>query len=243
MPQAAPLPNVPLTPWHMILSADIVVQAVMLLLLAASVATWTILLAKGIEVARARRRLGAALRRARRDGVQTLADLPDAPLAHALMGAAAEEIRMSDDLPPEGTKDRIALHLRRIEHGAIRRLNRGTGLLASIGAAGPFVGLFGTVWGIMDSFVNIARSQTTNLAVVAPGIAEALLATAFGLAAAIPAVLTYNIFARLLSGYRAQLGDLGALVLAHAAREIDRSQAAGRSARQARPIPLRAAAE
>jgi biopolymer transport protein ExbB len=236
-------PTMPLTPWHMILSADVIVQSVMLLLLAASVATWTILIAKGIELLRARRRLAFSLRLARASGLQSVADDPHARLARRFVAAAEEEIRHSADLPPEGVKDRIALHLRRIEHGIVRRMNRGTGLLASIGAVGPFVGLFGTVWGIMNSFVNIARSQTTNLAVVAPGIAEALLATAFGLAAAIPAVLIYNIFARLLGGYRAELGDLSALVLAHAAREIDRAHAGGRPAWGPRPVLLRSAAE
>ncbi len=86
-------------------------------------------------------------------------------------------------------------------------------MLATIGATAPFVGLFGTVWGIMNSFIGISKSQTTNLAVVAPGIAEALLATAFGLVAAIPAVVIYNMFARSIAGYRALLGDASAEVL------------------------------
>ena len=90
---------------------------------------------------------------------------------------------------------------------------RGTGVLATIGATAPFVGLFGTVWGIMNSFIGISKSHTTNLAVVAPGIAEALLATAFGLVAAIPAVVIYNVFARSIAGYRALLGDASAEVL------------------------------
>ena len=98
-------------------------------------------------------------------------------------------------------------------------------MLATIGATAPFVGLFGTVWGIMNSFIGISKSHTTNLAVVAPGIAEALLATAFGLAAAIPAVVIYNVFARSIAGYRAMLGDASAEVLA--ARQ-PRSRAARR---------------
>src|SRR3546814_1624005 len=84
---------------------------------------------------------------------------------------------------------------------------KGTGLLATIGATAPFVGLFGTVWGIMNSFIGIAASKTTNLAVVAPGIAEALLATALGLVAAIPAVVIYNHFSRQIGAYRAQVAD------------------------------------
>ena len=89
----------------------------------------------------------------------------------------------------------------------------GTGVLATIGSTAPFVGLFGTVWGIMNSFLGISRLHTTNLAVVAPGIAEALLATAMGLIAAIPAVIIYNVLVRGITGYRALLGDASAQVL------------------------------
>jgi biopolymer transport protein ExbB len=99
---------------------------------------------------------------------------------------------------------------------------RGTSVLATIGATAPFVGLFGTVWGIMNSFIGISREHTTNLAVVAPGIAEALLATAFGLAAAIPAVVIYNMFARSISGYRALLADASAAALRLVSRDLDR---------------------
>src|SRR5262249_29839498 len=89
-------------------------------------------------------------------------------------------------------------------------------------ATAAFVGLFGTVWGIMNSFIGISKSHTTNLAVVAPGIAEALLATAFGLAAAIPAVVIYNVFARSIAGYRAGLGDAAAEVLRLVSRHLQR---------------------
>ena len=112
-------------------------------------------------------------------------------------------------------------------------MSRGTGVLATIGATAPFIGLFGTVWGIMDSFVGISRAQTTNLAVVAPGIAEALLATAIGLIAAIPAVVIYNLFARRTAACRALLGDLAAAVLRLVSRELD----------HARPMPTLRAAE
>jgi len=100
-------------------------------------------------------------------------------------------------------------------------MNRGTGVLATIGATAPFVGLFGTVWGIMNSFVGISKAQTTNLAIVAPGIAEALLATAVGLFAAIPAVVIYNHFARAIGAYRAELGDASAEVLRLVSRDLD----------------------
>jgi biopolymer transport protein ExbB len=98
---------------------------------------------------------------------------------------------------------------------------RGTGVLATIGSVGPFVGLFGTVWGIMNSFIGISESNTTNLAVVAPGIAEALLATAIGLVAAIPAVVIYNLFARSITGYRQLLADAAAGVERLVSRDLD----------------------
>ena len=108
---------------------------------------------------------------------------------------------------------------------------RGTGILATVGATAPFVGLFGTVWGIMNSFIGISKQHTTNLAVVAPGIAEALLATALGLVAAIPAVVMYNMFARWISGYRALHADASAEILRLISRDLDRGvfeQRAGR---------------
>ncbi len=116
-----------------------------------------------------------------------------------LRAVSAEYERSSpalDGAGNAGVKERVASHLARIEAQAGRRLARGTGLLATIGSTAPFVGLFGTVWGNMNSFTGISESQTTSLAVVAPGIAEALLATGIGLVAAIPAVITYNILAR-----------------------------------------------
>jgi biopolymer transport protein ExbB len=139
------------------------------------------------------------------------------------LDAAATELRLSaDSLDPDGIKERVASRLERIEAARARRMLRGTSVLATIGAIAPFVGLFGTVWGIMNSFIGISKSHTTNLAVVAPGIAEALLATAFGLAAAIPAVVIYNLFARWIAGYRAQLGDASAEVLRLVSRDLDR---------------------
>jgi biopolymer transport protein ExbB len=103
----------------------------------------------------------------------------------------------------------------------------GTGVLATIGSIGPFVGLLGTVWGIMSSFIGIADSNTTSLAVVAPGIAEALLATGVGLAAAIPAVVIYNALARSITGYRAMLADAVALIMIHLSRDLDRRATIG----------------
>jgi biopolymer transport protein ExbB len=209
----------------MFLSADVVVKAVMIGLALASFVTWTIALAKGFEILSARRRL-------RRD-LSALARMPSlaevgskfdrrvglTPLVHA----ALLELRLSTDASDkEGIKERIASRLERIEAAVGRRMTRGTGMLASIGATAPFVGLFGTVWGIMNSFIGISKSHATNLAVVAPGIAEALLATALGLAAAIPAVVIYNLFSRSIAGYRALFADAAAEVLRIVSRDLDR---------------------
>jgi len=218
---AAALPR-DLSPIGMFQSADAVVKGVLILLAVASVITWTICLAKVIEIIVAKGRARAALRRLA--AVASLADVGVVPSPAAEMLAAARgEIRLSaDTFEKDGLKERVASRLERIESALGRRIGRGTGLLATIGATAPFVGLFGTVWGIMNSFIGISKAHTTNLAVVAPGIAEALLATAFGLAAAIPAVVIYNVFARSIAGYRAGLADATAEVLRLVSRDLDR---------------------
>jgi len=216
-----------LSPWGMFMAADMVVQAVMIGLALASVITWTVWLAKSLE-------LGAAMRRTRRalNGLAGVAGMQDAVnlapgmtgAAAALVRAAEAELRLSRDaMGADGLKERVASRLERIAAAAGRRMTRGTGLLATIGATAPFVGLFGTVWGIMNAFIGISQAQTTNLAVVAPGIAEALLATALGLVAAIPAVVIYNVFARAIGGYRAQVADAAAEVLRLVSRDLDRA--------------------
>ena len=141
-----------------------------------------------------------------------------------LVRAAGQEIRLSANLRADGLKERIALQLERIEMAMSRKVSRGTGVLATIGSTAPFVGLFGTVWGIMNSFIGISNAHTTNLAVVAPGIAQALLATAFGLVAAIPAVMIYNVLARQTAHYRAYLGDASAQVMRLVSRDLDRAK-------------------
>jgi biopolymer transport protein ExbB len=228
-----------LSPWGMFLAADIVVKAVMLGLAFASVLTWTIWFAKVIELIAARRRLRATIAvlseaRSLADCVARLPERDDT--AGALIRAAETEFRLSADaLDPVGVKERIASRLERIEAAAGRRMIRGTGILATVGAIAPFVGLFGTVWGIMNSFIGISRQHTTNLAVVAPGIAEALLATALGLVAAIPAVIMYNMFSRSIATYRALQADAAAEVLRLVSRDLDRG--ASRPAARLRPVP------
>ena len=211
--------------WGMFLSAVVPVKIVMVGLAFASLATWTVWLAKTVELWTAKRlarRSFATLAKATslRAAAKELA--PERSPVARFVAAAVGEADRSDGLAPEGVKDRAATLLSRIEAQAGRAILRGTGVLATVGATAPFVGLFGTVWGIMDSFIGISRTNTTNLAVVAPGIAEALLATAMGLIAAIPAVVMYNGFARAITGYRAQLGDAAAEVLRHLSRDLDR---------------------
>jgi biopolymer transport protein ExbB len=204
-----------LSPWGMFLNADIVVKAVMIGLALASLLTWTVWLAKTIELSTARR-----LAR-RRLMLLEGGSLPEAAricgnkrdAVAQLVSSAAREAELSDYVVDDDFKERVALRLERVEAAMARQVSRGTGILATIGAVSPFVGLFGTVWGIMNAFIGISESHTTNLAVVAPGIAEALLTTAIGLVAAIPAVVIYNHLARVVTGYRALLTDASALIL------------------------------
>ncbi|MFD1199633.1 tonB-system energizer ExbB [Brucella gallinifaecis] len=217
-----------LSPWGMFMAADWVVKAVMIGLALASLATWTIWIAKSLELAGARSRVKRALKvighsATLSEAVSSL-DGAKGPAA-ILVRAADDEVRLSGPALSraggEGLKERVSSRLSRIEVKAGRRLSKGTGILATIGSVAPFVGLFGTVWGIMNSFIGISQAQTTNLAVVAPGIAEALLATAIGLVAAIPAVVIYNAFARSISGYRSLLADASAGVERLVSRDFD----------------------
>jgi biopolymer transport protein ExbB len=226
-----------LTPWSMFLSADVVVQAVIIGLVLASIVTWTVGLAKGLELMLARRKLRRTLAAIR--GEWSLGDAAarveaGRGIVQAFIDAAAIELRLSSGVfDKQGIKERVATRLARLEAAAGREMNRSTGLLATIGATAPFVGLFGTVWGIMNSFIGISKAQTTNLAVVAPGIAEALLATAIGLFAAIPAVIIYNQFARAIGGYRARVGDAAAEVLRLVSRDLDKGHSHGGMTRAA----------
>ena len=216
-----------LSPWGMFMNADIVVKAVIIGLAFASLVTWTVYVSKMFELSFARRDV--------RSGLRTLTNVATLAQAHEqlrdgtgpvsqLMQAAAQEIRLSANARGDGLKERIAWQLERLEIAASRKISRGTGVLATIGSTAPFVGLFGTVWGIMNSFIGISNAHTTNLAVVAPGIAQALLATALGLIAAIPAVMIYNVLARSTAYYRALLGDASAQVMRLVSRDLDRAK-------------------
>ncbi|MAY64073.1 MAG: tonB-system energizer ExbB [Rhizobiales bacterium] len=217
-----------LSPWGMFMAADWVVKAVMIGLALASLGVWTVWLFKTVELACAKARAGRAA-----DVVGSATTLADAirqlagrggPAAF-MVRSAEDELRRSssalDHAGNDGVKERLGARLARIEAQATRRLSRGTGLLATVGSTAPFVGLFGTVWGIMNAFIGISEAQTTNLAVVAPGIAEALLATAIGLVAAIPAVIIYNVFARSIAGYGQVLADASSGVEQLVSLELD----------------------
>jgi biopolymer transport protein ExbB len=216
-----------LSPWSMFLSADILVKAVMIGLAFASLVTWTVFIAKMIELSVVQRKLRGALRKI--GDARSLAEAQFAlggkdGVLSSLLAAAMREGRLSAGISSDaGIKERAASSFGEIVRAEARRIRLGMGVLATIGATSPFVGLFGTVWGIMNSFIGISKSQTTNLAVVAPGIAEALLATAFGLAAAIPAVIIYNHFSRVTKGYLELVGRASGAAARLLSRDLDRT--------------------
>jgi len=216
-----------LSPWSMFLSADVLVKAVMIGLAFASLVTWTIFIAKVIELAVVQRMLRSALGK-----IVDARSLADAQFAlgaktgvlSAFLAAAIREARLSAGISSDsGIKERAASSFAEISRAEARRIRLGMGLLATIGATSPFVGLFGTVWGIMNSFIGISKAQTTNLAVVAPGIAEALLATAIGLVAAIPAVIIYNHFARVTKSYLELVSRASGAAARLLSRDLDRT--------------------
>jgi biopolymer transport protein ExbB len=216
-----------LSPWSMFMSADIVVKAVMVGLAFASLVTWTIFIAKMIELTVVQQKLRSAL-----GEISDARSLAEAQFAlgakrnvlSSLLAAAMREARLSAGISSDaGIKERAASSFGEIVRAEARRIRLGMGLLATIGATSPFVGLFGTVWGIMNSFIGISKSQTTNLAVVAPGIAEALLATAIGLVAAIPAVIIYNHFSRVTKGYLELVSRASGAAARLLSRDLDRT--------------------
>lgn len=216
-----------LSPWVMFMSADIIVKAVMIGLAFASLMTWTVLIAKSIELSIAATKLRSALKK-----IAEARSLAEAQMAlgakegilPSFLAAALREARMSAGLSSDtGIKERAASSFSEIMRAEARLIRVGMGVLATIGSTSPFVGLFGTVWGIMNSFIGISKSQTTNLAVVAPGIAEALLATAIGLVAAIPAVIIYNYFSRVTKSYLELVSRASGAAGRLLSRDLDRS--------------------
>ncbi|WEF50648.1 tonB-system energizer ExbB [[Pseudomonas] carboxydohydrogena] len=219
-----------LSPWSMFMSADIVVKLVMIGLAFASLMTWTICFAKMREQFVAQQRLKAALRTV--SNSRTLAEARMAlgtgkTVLSSFLAMAVHEVRLSSGIVGDaGIKERAASLFAELTRSEARRMRLGMGMLATIGATAPFVGLFGTVWGIMNSFIGISKMQTTNLAVVAPGIAEALLATAMGLVAAIPAVIIYNHFSRVTKRYLELVSQASGTAGRLLSRDLDRGHGA-----------------
>ncbi len=224
-----------MTPASMFLEADIVVKVVMIGLLLASVFTWVILLIKMFEFGalnRATDRFLEAFRQTRTIAdmrrVATSDEFDGNPLAD-MAAAATDEIELSRQAGLSVTGDHRDSALMRaqgavsaVQAGLAKRLSGGQQFLASVGSTAPFIGLFGTVYGVMNSFIGIANTQTTNLAVVAPGIAEALLATGIGLFAAIPAVIFYNYFNTRIASYGTRSDGFNAELMNAVSRNLDK---------------------
>lgn len=224
-----------ITPISMFMEATVVVKVVMAGLLLASILSWTLLLIKLFEFGALNRKTDNFLENFR--GARTIADMraistleefDGNPLAD-MAAAATEEIELSRQSGLSVTGDHLDSAMARaqsavaaVQSGLALRLSGGQQFLASVGSIGPFVGLFGTVYGIMNSFIGIAQSNTTNLAVVAPGIAEALLATGIGLFAAIPAVVFYNYFNTRIAAYGTRADGFAAELLNGISRQLDK---------------------
>ena len=224
-----------LTPASMFMEADLVVKVVMIGLILASVFSWVLLLIKMFEFGALNRKTDQFLESFRQ--ARTIADMRKVatsdefdgnPLAD-MAAAATDEIELSRQAGLSVTGDHADSALMRaqqavsaVQAGLAKRLAGGQQFLASTGSTGPFVGLFGTVYGIMNSFIGIANTNTTNLAVVAPGIAEALLATGIGLFAAIPAVIFYNYFNTRISAYGTRSDGFSAELTNAISRNLDK---------------------
>jgi biopolymer transport protein ExbB len=219
----------------MFMDAKPEVKVVMLILLLSSIFSWTILITKSFEF-RSLNRVSDSFLEAFR-GAKSIADMGRIAVAEEFDGnpladmaaAAAQEIELSRQAGLHVGGEHRETTLNRAEHAVsavqaslTRRLSSGMSFLASIGSNGPFIGLFGTVYGIMDSFIGIANTNTTNLAVVAPGIAEALLATGLGLFAAIPSVIFYNVFQTRISAYGARTEGFVAELMNAISRQLDK---------------------
>ena len=224
-----------LTPITMFMIAHPVVKVVMIGLVLASIFSWTLLLIKLFEYAalnKATDRFLEAFRGARSisdmRNIATSDEFDGNPLAD-MAAAATEEVELSRQAGlqvagahRETTLLRAQTSVAAVQSALAARLSGGMTFLASTGSIGPFVGLFGTVYGIMNSFISIAESNTTNLAVVAPGIAEALLATGIGLFAAIPSVIFYNYFQTRISGYGTRSEGFVAELMNAISRQLDK---------------------
>jgi len=219
----------------MFMDADPVVKVIMIGLILASIFSWTLLLTKMLEFRSLNRVTDNFLEQFR--GAKSINDMNRIALAEEFDGnpladmaaAAAQEIELSRQAGlqitgehRDSTISRAYAAVGAVQASLVRRLSNGMQFLASVGSNGPFIGLFGTVYGIMNSFIGIANTNTTNLAVVAPGIAEALLATGLGLFAAIPSVIFYNYFQTKISAYGARTEGFVAELMNAISRQLDK---------------------
>ncbi|PPR29562.1 MAG: Biopolymer transport protein ExbB [Alphaproteobacteria bacterium MarineAlpha9_Bin2] len=222
--------------WGLVIQADFVVKIVMLILLIASIWSWAIIIDKSRKFIKLKKQ--ASVFEAAFWSGDSLEDLydkqansPEHPLASVFVAGMYEWTRVNDknSLSNEKIQTGLQDRIHQVMHVAVIRelenIEKNIGFLATVGSTAPFIGLFGTVWGIMNSFQSIALSKDTSLAVVAPGIAEALLATALGLLAAIPAVIAYNRFSNSLNSYATKLlnfaGEFEALLSRHLSEQDD----------------------
>ena len=224
-----------LGPFEMFMDAEVLVKIVMIGLLICSLFSWTILILKIFQFASMQRITDRFLEAFR--GAKSISDIGKIaesddfagnPLADMAAAASAEvELSRQAGLHVAGEHRDTTIMRAQSAVGAVqaslsRRLGSGMQFLATIGSTGPFIGLFGTVYGIMDSFIGIANSNTTNLAVVAPGIAEALLATGLGLFAAIPSVVFYNYFQTQITAYGSRTEGFVAELMNAISRQLDK---------------------
>lgn len=209
--------------------ADMVVKAVMIFLVFCSLLTWAVLLDKIIVFARARRANNRFLQAFRQGDGPTIQELADNSAMGRMWKVAQAEVghfgrREANADQINRLLQRMSLTSSIVQERDLARLGSMMGVLATIGATAPFIGLFGTVWGILNSFASIATMKSASLAIVAPGIAEALLATALGLFAAIPAVMIFNKFARDINGFVGALDNFSAEMIADVSRKLDEAK-------------------
>jgi biopolymer transport protein TolQ len=216
------------SPITLFMQADIVVKVIMLGLMAASIWTWAIIVAQILKNRRAHAASDQFEAEIKEAGITSEStkhlgreSSPAAALFKAAMTEWTKSVRAKASLDKDAARERIADVLEGAIEGEVDRLSERLNYLATIGSIAPFVGLFGTVWGIMRSFTSIAASQNTSLSVVAPGIAEALLATAIGLFAAIPAVIAYNRFGHGVNRFEARLVRFARYLRGNLSRELD----------------------
>ena len=216
-----------LSPVALFLQADIIVKAVMIGLLLASIYVWAVIFTHGRSVNKLMRASENFERDFwRADNIDKFFDKnsgEELPSAKVLAAGISEWRRSTKtkNVDRDGTRERLGIAMNSAVAGEVDRLAEKIGTLATIGSVAPFVGLFGTVWGIMRSFTAIAASNNSSLAVVAPGIAEALFATAIGLFAAIPAVIAYNAFSQRLNRLESRLGRFADGLHATFSRELE----------------------